>query len=385
MSIHTLPDTIEFNRPKKFRVLRVLGSGACGQTVLLKDEEMSVEFVAKKYKPIVSKTSEASLFKELLDRFKTEARILFKLNYPNIVRVFNFYDYEEFDTAYIIMEFISGDNLSDYLLRNPDKIDAVFEKTIDGFAHLEAKNILHRDIRPMNILVSDSGEPKIIDFGFGKALEIGTTGSDRSITLNWWCEPPPEIAQAKYDFQTEVYFVGKLFEQAVMDGNLTEFKHRDVLREMCRPDRASRVQSFAEIQRRLAGAGFSKLSFTDGEVKAYRGLADTLTELISRVGHDAVFNNDIHAIILSLENLLHDNILEEFLPDPSKLGRIFVKGAFWYSRNELIPVGVIERFLGVIKALPVEKRAIVMRNLFSRLNSIERNEPPSDIDDELPF
>lgn len=141
---------IEFNRPKKYKTIRELGRGACGETVLVQDEEMGVGLVIKKYRPIVSMKSHPKLFQELISRFRDEARILFQLNHANIVRVYNYYDYSEHNTSYIIMEHVSGSDIESFIKNNPLNFDAVFEKTISGFEHLEGKGILHRDIRPAN-------------------------------------------------------------------------------------------------------------------------------------------------------------------------------------------------------------------------------------------
>lgn len=86
-------ELIEFNRPQKYKFIKNLGNGACGETVLMRDEEMRMDLVAKKYKPIVDKNKNPEFFEELLDRFRREAKILFQINHQNIVRVYNYFDY----------------------------------------------------------------------------------------------------------------------------------------------------------------------------------------------------------------------------------------------------------------------------------------------------
>lgn len=68
------------------------------------------------------------------------------------------------------MEYIEGCNIDEYIKANPKAINDIFVQTISGFKYLEDNGIMHRDIRPGNILVSTDGIPKIIDFGFGKTL-----------------------------------------------------------------------------------------------------------------------------------------------------------------------------------------------------------------------
>jgi len=96
------------------------------------------------------------------------------------------------------MDFIEGSEIQEYLKENPDKIDDIFIQTIYGFKYLEEVEILHRDIRPQNLLVSKNGIVKIIDFGFGKEIFF-STGFDKSITLNWRYAPPNEFEKQVYD------------------------------------------------------------------------------------------------------------------------------------------------------------------------------------------
>lgn len=90
MKVKTIPDEIVFNRPKKFKYVEELGSGACGRTILIRDEDMGINLVAKKYSPLDVIKSDTNYYLEFLERFREEAKILFKLNHSNIVRVYNF-------------------------------------------------------------------------------------------------------------------------------------------------------------------------------------------------------------------------------------------------------------------------------------------------------
>lgn len=156
-------DIISFVKQKDFKFLKELGHGGLGKTVLLLDPEMAEQFVCKKYAPY-----DPSLQNEYYDYFKNEIKVMYQLNHPNIVRIFNYYLYPELKTGYILMEFIDGQQIAKYLLANPSRFDDVFHQTINAFQYLETNAILHRDIRQENILVSSEGNVKVIDFGFGK-------------------------------------------------------------------------------------------------------------------------------------------------------------------------------------------------------------------------
>lgn len=183
-----MPDRIvEFVRKKDLIFVKELGQGACGKTVVLYDEVIGESFVCKKYAPI-----HEPLKRELFDNFVREIKLLHVLNHPNVVRVFNYYLYPDKLAGYILMELVRGTDIEEYLNTNPEQANQVFLQTVDGFNHLEKHGILHRDIRPQNILVSDDGLIKIIDFGFGKRI-VTKHDFGKSITLNWWCEPPLEF------------------------------------------------------------------------------------------------------------------------------------------------------------------------------------------------
>ena len=386
VAVTNLPKKIEFNRPAKFTVIKVLGKGACGETVLIRDEGMDADFVAKKYCPIVSEDQNKEFFSELLRRFRDEARILFRLNHPNIVRVFNYYDYSEYKTAYILMEHISGSEFLDYLRKNPSSANRVFEGVVRGFAHLQSRDVLHRDIRPANILVDDSGEAKIIDFGFGKQVVLGKESDEqKSISLNWWCETPPELSQGTYDFQTEVYFIGKLFHKAMEESRLSTFKYTHLVQEMCEPERSKRVSSFEDVQRKISEGQFAELSFTNDEVTTYRKFATTLFEVVSSIQVDAKFENDPTKILLKLEELHRKTQLEHTLAAQNKLVSIFVNGAFRYWNKAEVHVETLSEFINFLKKQPESKKAIVVENLLLRLEATERTSPPNDFDDEIPF
>jgi len=321
---------IEFNRPAKYTLKKKLGSGACGETVLLRDEGMDCDFVAKKYNPALELRKDETLLNELLKRFRDEARILFRLSHPNIVRVYNYFDYPIQKTGYILMEHVAGEELIDFLKLNPNQADQVFEGVVSGFAHLQDKKVLHRDIRPANLLVDSAGVPKIIDFGFGKDLgKERTSERQKSISLNWWCETPPEFDEGIYDYQTEVYFVGKLFEKAIIECSLSDFKYRVLVGRTCESDRAQRIENFLEVRGQVKHGKFAELSFSDDEKLIYRKFSAHLSETISQIQEGTKFQRNVDEVQADLERLYRTTQLEVALPEQNKLAKIFVLGTFW--------------------------------------------------------
>lgn len=390
MTKQLVKEEIAFNRPKKYRTMKLLGRGACGETIHIHDEDMSVDLVVKKYSPFFPKSDDAKLFSELMHRFRDEARILFQLNHSNIVRVFNYYDYEEHDTAYILMEYVSGEDIVSHLKTNPIGFDHIFEKVVSGFEHLERKGILHRDIRPANILVTDDGEPKIIDFGFGKRVDIDLSGRGKSIDLNWWCEEPPEFADSIYDGGTEVYFVGKLFDHIISEVPIRSSKYLKTIARMSARERTKRFENFRDISNEINEERFDEVQFTDTEKTLYRRFVEQLREAFSQIGPSSVYNKDASQILDNLEDFFKSVMLEEFLPEPVKLCRIFVSGDFRYFRSTEVSVETMNDFIHLLRSLSAEKRDIVIANIFSKLDGVPRPKPnprrlDTDFDEEIPF
>lgn len=122
---------IEFIRQKDYKFIEEIGQGGTGRTVLLEDEIINERFVCKKYSPFYDEHKQV-----FFGNFKDEIKLLHLLNHKNIVRVFNYYLYPEHYTGYILMEYIQGKNINEYLIENPDKLNEIFRQVISGFAHL---------------------------------------------------------------------------------------------------------------------------------------------------------------------------------------------------------------------------------------------------------
>src|SRR4051812_45393838 len=106
-----------FLRSRDYRIVRELGEGACGKTVLVHDDQIDELFVCKKYQPYVE-----SKRAELFQGFLREIKLLHRLYHKNVVRVFNHYLYPDNYTGYILMEYVNGREIGDYLERSPERV-----------------------------------------------------------------------------------------------------------------------------------------------------------------------------------------------------------------------------------------------------------------------
>ena len=370
-------DVIEFTRKKPFKKIKNIGEGAFGKTVLLRDENIDEDFVCKKYSPFLDKHKE-----EYYKNFKDEIKLLHMLYHKNIVRIFNYYLYPEYFTGYILMEYIQGEDIEKYIEKSPEQINDIFFQLINGFKYLEEHNILHRDIRPHNIMVENSGLVKIIDFGFGKKVHY-KKDFDKSITLNWWCETPDDFLNKIYNFKTEVYFIGKLIEKIIVEQNIQEFKFKELLSDMTHKNPVNRIESFNNCYKKILNEKALDINFNGFEIQLYREFSNTLYSILSTIESSTKFINDSDKILRKLELLYKNIMLEEFLPSPVLLCRCFLDGEYTYNQHYSIEVNLIKDFINLFKSLSKSKKNIIINNLDTRLEVVERYDK-FDADD-IPF
>ena len=375
--MNELGSVVHFLRRRDYVFVKLLGQGACGQTVLLRDEVIGSDFVCKKYVPF-SELHRQELFKNFL----REIKLLHEVHHQNVVRVFNYYVYPEQLTGYILMEFIDGLDIEEHLRARPETVNELFLQAVDGFAYLESCLILHRDIRPQNILVREDGTLKIIDLGFGKRID-SSKDFDKSISLNWWCEPPKDFDTSTYDHATEVYFVGKLFEKLLLELAIEHFKYPTLLAKMCERDPTRRIPTFFDVRTEIHLNQAADLDFSDEEREAYTDFAHALTTQLTQIESATKYNEDVEHIRTQLESIYRSCMLEQYIPDCAVVLRLFVRGAYYYRKSGF-PTYVLKGFLNLLRSTTTEKQRVALANLHLRLDAIKRY-TVVEKDDDIPF
>ncbi len=192
-AIHMEPGTILHDR---YIIGRVLGYGGFGVTYIAWDGKLEQRVAVKEFLPgefstrmpgqtmiTVFNGDKSEQFRDGLNKFVDEAKRLAKFqNEAGIVKVFD--SFEENATAYIIMEYLEGETLTDYLKRNetiePEKAISMLMPIMESLQTVHESGILHRDIAPDNVFLTTNGEVKLIDFG---ASRYATTSHSRSLTV----------------------------------------------------------------------------------------------------------------------------------------------------------------------------------------------------------
>lgn len=154
---------------------------------------------------------EFSKDKSFVVKFKTEALSAARINHPNIV---NIYDVgQENDVHYIVMEYVDGETLKDIIKREaPLSVDKAVDIAImicDGIHHAHEKGIIHRDIKPHNILVTEHGMVKVADFGIARAASNATiTYGNNNIIGSVHYISPEQAKGEPVGRTTDIYSLG---------------------------------------------------------------------------------------------------------------------------------------------------------------------------------
>ncbi|WP_462132066.1 Stk1 family PASTA domain-containing Ser/Thr kinase [Veillonella tobetsuensis] len=197
-----IKDTLLDNR---YRILSKIGVG--GMADVYKGEDTLLG------RPVAIKILHANFASddEFVSRFKREAQAAGKLNHPNIV---NMYDvgYDQ-DMHYIIMEYVDGETLKEYITRHHRlSIDEAVKITIsigEGLEHAHAMGIVHCDIKPHNVIITNTGRVKVTDFGIARAMNSTNTVMYTNSIMGSAHYLSPEQASGKsVDGNTDIYSLG---------------------------------------------------------------------------------------------------------------------------------------------------------------------------------
>ena len=232
---------------KEYEIIKEIGSGSFGITYLCKDNRLDKLFVIKKFSCGMLDQEQN---KKFFDKFIIEIVSLFNLHHQNIVSIYDYIIDRDNNAGIYIMEYIDGLTIEDYLVKHKNKANCVFKQLIDAFCYLESKNICHRDIRISNILVTHDGEANLIDFGFVKNISESNSIHSSTKCIVYPYDWPEELKQKiqKYDIKTDIYFLGKLFEDLVDRLNISEFKYGKIISHMVVHYYKKRISTFSEIK-----------------------------------------------------------------------------------------------------------------------------------------
>ena len=208
--------TQELQALGRYRIQGVLGKGAMGLVYDGLDPKLGRRVAIK---TILTSTLDEATAKHYAMRFLREVRAVARLNHPNIVQV---YDYgTEGGLAYIVMEYIDGRELKDcFPAKQPFELEAILRmmgELLDALDFAHEAGVIHRDVKPANVMIDAAGRVKLTDFGVaritGPEADLGEATRAGAMIGTPAYMSPEQVQGQPIDRRSDVFSAGVLFYQ----------------------------------------------------------------------------------------------------------------------------------------------------------------------------
>jgi serine/threonine protein kinase/Tfp pilus assembly protein PilF len=195
----------------RYQIIEELGKGGMGTVYKVLDTHINEKVALKVLKP------EIAADRKTIERFSNELKFARKISHRNVCRMHDLGKAEE--TNFITMEYVQGEDLKSMLQMmgqlSPGQIVSIGKQVCDGLTEAHSLGVIHRDLKPQNIMIDKGGNAKIMDFGIARSIrEKGITGP--SVLIGTPEYMSPEQAEAKeVDYRSDIYSLGIiLYEMA---------------------------------------------------------------------------------------------------------------------------------------------------------------------------
>ena len=194
-------------------------------------------------------------------------------------------------------------------------------------------------------------------------------------------ELPDEVAlEGKYNHQSEIYFLGKLFSRLLKDDKET-FRYSHIIDKMIKTSPAERYRSFEEIVHAITSGVLSEIDFSDEEKDIYLEFASGLSQSLINFSTSFAPVENVSDILNSMASLIRNSALENVIQKNNQLIRAFLNNGFRYNNHVDITVSCVTSFYKLLNKLTPSKQRIVLNNLYARIS----NKQVVPDEDELPF
>lgn len=205
---------------ERYEIINRIGSGGMADVYKAMDEKLNRMVAVKVLKP------EFREDKTFIAKFRTEAQAAAGLSHPNVVNVFDVG--EDRGVYYIVMELVEGITLKDYINRkgklSVKEATSIAIQVSMGLEAAHNRGIVHRDVKPQNIIISTDGKVKLSDFGIAKATSSNTISSNVMGSVHY--SSPEQVRGGYSDYKSDIYSLGiTLYEMVTgrvpFDGDTT--------------------------------------------------------------------------------------------------------------------------------------------------------------------
>jgi len=196
---------------RNYKIETKLGEGGMGAVYKGVDTMLDREVAIKALKPeLASQTS-------IVERFRSEAITLAKLNHPNIAALYTMF--RQGEELYMVLEFVRGDTL-DTIIQKRGALPAeeaipVFCQVLDGIDHAHELGIVHRDIKPANIMLTENGKLKVLDFGIARLLGSARMTRAGNIIGTLEYMAPEQVKGQETDARSDIYALGMMLYEVL--------------------------------------------------------------------------------------------------------------------------------------------------------------------------
>ena len=208
------PGTVLQNR---YRIASPLGQGGMGAVYRAWDLRLNIPVAVKEMVP--QPGIDPHTLAQLRQQFYQEAQVLARLNHPNLVRVTDYF--EEWGNAYLVMDFAEGQSLADLIAaRGPLPEAQVLEwarQLLDALAYCHSQGVIHRDIKPQNIIIRPDGQAVLVDFGLVKLWDPRDPRTRTVVRAMGTPEyaPPEQWGAGHTDPRSDLYSLGATLYHAL--------------------------------------------------------------------------------------------------------------------------------------------------------------------------
>ena len=198
-----------------YKIIRSLGEGGVGRVYQGVDTMLDREVAIKVLRPELARQT------SIVERFRSEAVLLAKLNHPNIATLYSLL--RQGDELFMVLEFVRGETLEQLLHRRgalpEDDAIPIFCQALDGINHAHELGIVHRDVKPGNMILTANGMLKVLDFGIARLL--GTSRKTKSGNIIGTLEymSPEQVRGLETDARSDIYGLGIMLYE-ILTGRL---------------------------------------------------------------------------------------------------------------------------------------------------------------------